>query len=775
VSIWSRLERRITDIADGLVLDEHRDQVSQARTLIESGNTVQAIELLEALLVVKPEHGQALTALGSAYLSLQDASKRNAPLALATFERAVAARPGDPDALLGLGLAQLAMALFEPAIANCSRAVAEAGGNRALLASAYRCAGIAWRHIGDVDKAIRELRKAVAEDANDREARAALGEAMAEDGDGSDEPERQLQRSVADATAVATHSGVAAPPPITALYALGKIALSRGQATAADAFLTDAQSLSAIDLSPLGRKLHTDILIGLGQTALILRDPTRAHMLFLQSLQYAPGRADVHAKLARTHYAVGNREAALSSFDIAISLAVASAGADSTRHSAALLSIVQDAVDLAIACQDAQRQLHWGGDLLVRQPDNVRGVTARGLATATLGDPETARSLLELAVHRGDIDAHVGLAMLDVGNAPTRALHVLSAALRVDPHHGGARKALSVVLHALYPEPISSDVAVVGAALEATLASRSELAHLVGDTARATAEIDSPLLVTVMGEFSSGKSSFVNALIGSEVAMTGITPTTATINVVRYGHHEHGTIHYSAAAARQALDLPWQQLFAHLRSLSANDTKLIDRVEIFVPLPQLEKINIVDTPGLNSIQPEHEATARAFIARADAVVWVFTANQGGKASERKALTSIASEGKRVLGVLNKADQLSASEVIEVQSFVAQSLSGLVETVVPFSARRALQSKLSPPTTPAPSPSDTSIGIDGNWQTLHQALEQRFFLQARQLKRDAWLRKGDHCAAAPRVRSLRPRAGWFARRLCEARFPGCPSC
>src|SRR6185436_13793145 len=67
--------------------------------------------------------------------------------------------------------------------------------------------------------------------------------------------------------------------------------------------------------------------------------------------------------------------------------------------------------------------------------------------------------------------------------------------------------------------------------------------------------------------------------------------------------------------------------------------------EIVLPLANLAKVHIVDTPGLNSILPEHEETARAFIARADAVVWVFTAGQGGKASEKKALTSIRDEGK----------------------------------------------------------------------------------------------------------------------------------
>src|SRR5262249_46970713 len=148
------------------------------------------------------------------------------------------------------------------------------------------------------------------------------------------------------------------------------------------------------------------------------------------------------------------------------------------------------------------------------------------------------------------------------------------------------------------------------------------------------------------------------------------------------------------------------------------DARAIDRVEILVPLPQLEKINIVDTPGLNSIQPEHEATARAFIARADAIVWVFTAGQGGKASERAALQSIKHEGKRVLGVLNKADTLTADERREVVEFIAGSLGELVEVVVPVSTREALADRSS-----------------GNWPAMLDALEERFFRQARALKRD----------------------------------------
>ena len=72
--------------------------------------------------------------------------------------------------------------------------------------------------------------------------------------------------------------------------------------------------------------------------------------------------------------------------------------------------------------------------------------------------------------------------------------------------------------------------------------------------------LDRPLLVAVMGEFNAGKSSFVNALCGADVAPTGVTPTTATVNVLRYGAepaarvvgHDGGTRPLARGGGRRA-------------------------------------------------------------------------------------------------------------------------------------------------------------------------------------------------------------------------------
>jgi tetratricopeptide (TPR) repeat protein len=699
MSLWARVQRRLGDLAGELVLDEYREQLDQAQQLLAAGDVDAATEVLDALLVAKPDHGQALIVLGEARLVAHDPAR-----AAVAFERALTLRPGDPAALVGHGLALVALGSYEPAIAALGRAIADAAGDRAILADAYRGLGIAWRRRGDVDKAIRELRKAVAEDGDDVDARAALGEALVADGGPYDEALRHLERAAA-----------AAEPPALALYALGRMSLVEASVAIAGQRLGRARAIADLDTTPLGAQIRLDVIIAQGDAALAGRDALGAHGFFLEALQVETRRADLHAKIAQAHRSIGNLDAALASYERALALG---AGTDTLRA----------AVDAAIAAGDALRQARWANDLLTVDPTDVRALVARGAAMAA-DQPEAARALLALAAARDDVDAHVWLARLALSAGPATPADPASAAtaalaaLRVAPHHGPARQILTEA-HAAQLGTPGPEIAELASFLQKIVGQRRELGHLVGDVARAAANLDQPLLVTVMGEFSSGKSSFVNAFIGADVAPTGITPTTATINVVRYGRERGGRIVGADGAARE---LGWDALMTHLRALTPEAARAIDRVEILVPLPQLEKINIVDTPGLNSIQPEHEATARAFIARADAIVWVFTASQGGKASEQRALASIRDEGKRVLGVLNKADQLTDDETAEVIAFITGQLGELVEAVVPFAARRALAWK------------KTATGDDGNWAALDGALEQRFFQQARQLKRDGCAR------------------------------------
>jgi hypothetical protein len=167
---------------------------------------------------------------------------------------------------------------------------------------------------------------------------------------------------------------------------------------------------------------------------------------------------------------------------------------------------------------------------------------------------------------------------------------------------------------------------------------------------------------------------------------------------------------------------------------------------------------------LNSILPEHEQVARGFISRADAVVWLFAVQQAGKASEREALARLKDEGVRVLGVLNKVDQIDAKEKAALTRHVEKELGGLVEAVVPVSARRAVEKK----------------GEDAAWKKLTAALEERFFSHARDIKWQVLARRLDRGVARAcervavqtgdaRERSERRRRAAEQTRAASARF------
>ncbi len=56
------------------------------------------------------------------------------------------------------------------------------------------------------------------------------------------------------------------------------------------------------------------------------------------------------------------------------------------------------------------------------------------------------------------------------------------------------------------------------------------------DLERLAGQVDQPCVLAVVGRMKAGKSTFVNALLGEDVATVGTTETTATINHFRYGN-----------------------------------------------------------------------------------------------------------------------------------------------------------------------------------------------------------------------------------------------
>jgi GTPase SAR1 family protein len=224
-----------------------------------------------------------------------------------------------------------------------------------------------------------------------------------------------------------------------------------------------------------------------------------------------------------------------------------------------------------------------------------------------------------------------------------------------------------------------------------------------------------------MGEFSSGKSTFVNALLGEEVAPMGVLPTTTTINVFRRGPSGGARVHYRDG---HVATLRPDDVSTFLHGLDTVEASRIRHVEIERIGPRMGDAAVVDTPGLNALDTFHERVAREFLDQADAVVWVFSATRGGAASEAGMLSSLREGGRQVLGILNKIDTLDDSERVELTEYLREQLGEVLIDVVPLCARDALAARTE----------DDAEENDDPFSSVESSLEEHFLGRARDLKR-----------------------------------------
>jgi len=241
-----------------------------------------------------------------------------------------------------------------------------------------------------------------------------------------------------------------------------------------------------------------------------------------------------------------------------------------------------------------------------------------------------------------------------------------------------------------------------GAALPVELAERME------ELAKQAHE---PCVVAVVGRVKVGKSTFVNALLGEDLAKVGTTETTATINYFTFGTPDPERPVRCHWRSGRVTD----ESRAFLDGLQGNDLETlrraegIDHLEYFLPNPLLKQITLVDTPGTSAVVDEHQDRTAEFMQlnnqlrdrhdedtrrlgdTADAVIYLvgqvakvtdqaflqeFTQTTGGRSSALNAI-GILSKIELQPEVLARRHELSAK--------IASQLKDSLNTVIPVAA------------------------------------------------------------------------------------------
>lgn len=217
---------------------------------------------------------------------------------------------------------------------------------------------------------------------------------------------------------------------------------------------------------------------------------------------------------------------------------------------------------------------------------------------------------------------------------------------------------------------------------------------------------DKLLNLSVIGEFSTGKSTFINALLGKELlASSAMQGTTVASTIIEYGSTYRMYIEYSNRMPSQ--DLPFTT-FEQLKSVLQTYTTLpsiaqtLKSVHVFMPLEILQHdFRIIDTPGTNVTEAWHEdVTIRTLKESSDLSIILLSASKQLTSTFRTFVdTYLTDILPQCIFVVTKVDELRTRECKRVLSYIkttTESEFDLKDAVVlPFSSLQVLEAAQDP--------------------------------------------------------------------------------
>lgn len=177
----------------------------------------------------------------------------------------------------------------------------------------------------------------------------------------------------------------------------------------------------------------------------------------------------------------------------------------------------------------------------------------------------------------------------------------------------------------------------------------------------------------VVGRFSRGKSTLLNALLGKSYLPTGIVPLTSVITTIHYGSHAHALIHFLNSSFRN--EVPLERLPDYVTQQSnPGNSKGIALAEIQLPVEILRRgYFFADSPGLGSSIRENTRTTEQFIPEADAFILVTSYDSALSEEEDDLLEQIGRTSKRLFVVLNKQDTVDSDEQAITLAYLQERL------------------------------------------------------------------------------------------------------
>ena len=186
---------------------------------------------------------------------------------------------------------------------------------------------------------------------------------------------------------------------------------------------------------------------------------------------------------------------------------------------------------------------------------------------------------------------------------------------------------------------------------------------IVSEIDKAITTTEDSATVLFCGEFKRGKSSLVNAIVGTELCPTDIGVATSVVTTIKYGAVKKAVRYYGNllenADSLKSEEIEWEDI----NKYTMGDVLEIDNtilVELSYPSPFLKNgITIIDTPGIGGLDPRHAILTHMALPKADVIVFVTDAGEPLTQSELEFYENkILSCEKRNIVLVNKSDILT---------------------------------------------------------------------------------------------------------------------
>ncbi|WP_280771016.1 dynamin family protein [Salipaludibacillus daqingensis] len=184
--------------------------------------------------------------------------------------------------------------------------------------------------------------------------------------------------------------------------------------------------------------------------------------------------------------------------------------------------------------------------------------------------------------------------------------------------------------------------------------------------------------VAFCGHFSAGKSTILNKLLQANVLPTSPIPTSANVIHIRQGDLSLSVHSEDKDDLIFNGDIPWEQVREW--GMDGNEST---GLTIHAPLPFLGSHGcIVDTPGVDSTDENHETVTVEQLYTTDAIVYVMDYNHVQSETNIYFLTQLSTLQKPIYVVINQIDKHNEAE-ISIENFKSSVLQMMKEWDISF--------------------------------------------------------------------------------------------